>query len=383
MDRNVWFFFVAANNKIQMSWSVPKKYRHICDGSEQTDSDFHLALEFDSTTEEKVQSVKALGSGKLQQQHFCRDLMPPKMMSVYSSPNTTQMQAVKLQAALLVKNRWKQYQHLRIKFMGGSEDDRKWVREVVEKTYTPALMNLTLEWLSDDNSKLSDIRISFTPDGSWSYLGTECLEIPQNEPTMNLAWLDRPSDSTTTVLDGGVIKHEFGHCLGPWIHEHQNPNGNPTKWNVPVVVMSLRGPPNYWTDQDICTNIFPRYLQDQLRGTQYDPDSIMQYFYPPTWVEDGKGTQVNQFLSQKDKDFLKKTYPPGGPTESEIFEMTNTIEDTRPDDHEKLRLGLIITSAVLIFGILVAASFLVYAIMKCKKVRAGVEMSARRTSNMF
>ena len=82
-------------------------------------------------------------------------------------------------------------------------------------------MNLTLEWLESDDSRLADIRISFTPSGSWSYLGKECLTIPQNEATMNLAWLDKPTDASlgpSEDLDGGVIKHEFGHCLGPWIH---------------------------------------------------------------------------------------------------------------------------------------------------------------------
>lgn len=36
----------------------------------------------------------------------------------------------------------------------------------------------------------SVVRIAFDPDsssGSWSYVATECLEIPRDEPTMNLS----------------------------------------------------------------------------------------------------------------------------------------------------------------------------------------------------
>jgi hypothetical protein len=201
---------------LKMSWSVPEKYKSICDGSEETDTGFKIVL--DGVSTDKKKAMKPLSG--LQQQKFCRDLLPPTMSSIYNSPSVTASQSVKLQAAMLSRNRWNQYQNLTIKFMGGTLADHTWVKKVVEGTYTPLIMNLTLEWLPENDSRLADIRISFTANGSWSYLGKECLGIAPDEATMNLAWLDRPEDARGgQVLAGGVILHEFGHCLGPWIHE--------------------------------------------------------------------------------------------------------------------------------------------------------------------
>ena len=268
-----------------MAWSVPEKYKDICAGSGKSD------FKFDSQ-----------GS-----QAFCKDVKPPTSKLFASTDK-------KYQAAMLYANRWDQHQHLRIKFIDGTTEDQQWVKDVITRTYTADIMNLTLEWLNASDPLPAEIRISFSETGGcWSFLGKECLTAPPDKPTMNLAWLDKPDQ--TGQLDGGVIKHEFGHCLGPWIHEHQNPKGNPIQWNVPLVISNLRGAPNEWTDSAICENIFPKYAQDQLRGTEYDKDSIMQYFYPDSWVENNQGTRINQNLSVQDRQFLKLSYPPGVKTE--------------------------------------------------------------------
>jgi hypothetical protein len=92
----------------------------------------------------------------------------------------------------------------------------------------------------------------------------------------------------------------------------------------------------------------------------------MQYFYPGDWVESGQGTDVNQFLSEIDKEFLKKTYPPGGPQEPEVEDYTvdSTPVDTDPD---KVRTWLIVIVSVLLFGILIAGSVFIWAATHCKK----------------
>lgn len=307
-----------------MAWSVPDRYKDICAGAQQS------GFSFDS----KVS------------QSFCRDVKPAAS-KVFASTDR------KYQAAMLYANRWDQYQHLRIKFLNGSVEDQQWVKEVVNRTYTPDIMNLTLEWLATDDHTPAEIRISLAEEGgSWSFLGKECLTTPADKPTMNLAWLDKPDD--INKLDGGVIKHEFGHCLGPWIHEHQNPKGNPIQWNVPLVVSSLRGPPNGWSDATICENIFPKYAQDQLRGTDYDKDSIMQYFYPDSWVENNQGTRVNQHLSPEDKQFLKLSYPPGAKVEK-LQITTGKLSDTKP----KAQQGMVLAVIGLVVGILGLGSALV------------------------
>jgi hypothetical protein len=151
---------------------------------------------------------------------FCKDISsstdPQKFTAQRDVPLETQ-------AARLKSKQWSQHQVLRIKFLGGTDRQKKWVRTIVNKTFKDPkdpLVNLTFKWLPDNAKTKSEIRISFLTDqGSWSYLGTDCLEVPQTQPTMNLAWLDYSSPTQ----DGGVIKHEFGHCLGPWIHESAQP----------------------------------------------------------------------------------------------------------------------------------------------------------------
>ena len=113
----------------------------------------------------------------------------------------------------------------------------------------------------------SDIRVNFTEQGSWSYIGTDAANIPLESFTMNLGFVDR-----ATVI------HEFGHALG-LIHEHQSPFEGGFEWNREAVINSLMGPPNFWDMDRIENNMFRRYKKGDLDGTFYDTKSVMHYRY--------------------------------------------------------------------------------------------------------
>ena len=120
----------------------------------------------------------------------------------------------------------------------------------------------------------SDIRIGYdSREGAWSYVGTDCAEIPLNELTMNLGFIDK-----ATVL------HEFGHALG-LIHEHQSPANGGFEWNRNKVIEDCSGPPNYWDRETIRSNIFYRYKKSHVSGTRYDKKSIMHYRYVCAYVD--------------------------------------------------------------------------------------------------
>jgi Bacterial pre-peptidase C-terminal domain len=58
--------------------------------------------------------------------------------------------------------------------------------------------------------------------------------------------------------------------------------------------------------------VLEKYQVNQyLRGTTFDPDSIMLYAFPGTWTQSGQGTKLNQFLSAADKEFIasRDAYP--------------------------------------------------------------------------
>ncbi|MGB3330191.1 MAG: pre-peptidase C-terminal domain-containing protein, partial [Thermomicrobiales bacterium] len=147
------------------------------------------------------------------------------------------------------------------------------------------------------NAGDADIRIAFMDhDGAWSYIGTDCKNIPLDQPTMNLGWQDE-----------SVVLHEFGHALG-LIHEHQNPQ-HAIQWNKPAVLRDLSGPPNFWDAATVQHNIFDRYDPNLLHTTPVDAKSIMMYAIPASWTLDGFHADFNAALSPTDKTFIGESYP--------------------------------------------------------------------------
>ncbi len=125
-------------------------------------------------------------------------------------------------AALLNSTRWNTGDQIRVAFMEGDPDLQNRVKAVAQQWTAPDMANLTFQFVEQGDA---EIRIGFLEgDGSWSYLGTECRDIPADETTMNYGWLTPDSDDDELQR---VVLHEFGHALG-LIHEHQNPRAAST-----------------------------------------------------------------------------------------------------------------------------------------------------------
>lgn len=194
---------------------------------------------------------------------------------------------------------WMNGSTLHVRFIGGTATQQAVVKR--EAGWWQAAANIKFEF---DNAPNAEIRISFDPsDGAWSYVGTDCRSIPLNQATMNLGF-----------LDGGTAAHEFGHALG-LAHEHQNPAGG-IQWNEAVVIRECAKSPNFWDEATTRHNILRRYSLSQVNGTEFDPDSIMLYFFPASWTLNGIGTKANAVLSNLDKGFIAgaKMYPKTAPT---------------------------------------------------------------------
>ena len=208
-------------------------------------------------------------------------------------------------AALLSETKWQNGDVIKVKFLEGDESLQQRVRETAEAWTGPDMANLKFEWV--DSGDDADIRIAFEQgNGSWSYLGTICRQIPDTEPTMNYGWLtpDSPDDEVNRV-----VKHEFGHALG-LIHEHQNPKGG-IEWNEPAVIADLSGPPNNWDEEAIRHNVLDHYPTDAVEATDVDKDSIMMYPIPASWTLHGFSADLNTDLSQQDVDFIREAYQVG------------------------------------------------------------------------
>jgi Astacin (Peptidase family M12A)/Bacterial pre-peptidase C-terminal domain len=235
--------------------------------------------------------------------HFCTDrLLPGNQMRFQS----TVRRGGRTRAIALIGKLWMNGSTLRVKFLGGTAAQQAKAKEQAQ--WWTAFANLTFDF---NNAPDAEIRISFDPDdGAWSYIGTDNRGIPTNQATMNLGF-----------MDGGTAGHEFGHAIG-LAHEHQNPDGG-IEWNEATVIQSLSGPPNNWDEATIRHNVLNKYKVDQLKGTRFDPQSIMLYFFPGDWVKSGVGTQANEVLSAVDKSFIAsaQAYPKTAPTVTGATEL--------------------------------------------------------------
>ena len=189
-------------------------------------------------------------------------------------------------------NLWANGATLHVRFIGGSAEQRARVERLAQEWTKSA----NLKFRFDSTRSDADIRVAFAPNqGSWSYLGTDALGVPADDPTMNLGFSS----------EEGSVLHEFGHVLG-LIHEHLSPNAK-LPWNKAKVYQDLGGPPNNWTRLAVDQNMFEQ--STTIRYREFDASSIMMYLYPAAWFSDGRPRGGAQELSESDKQFVAKLYP--------------------------------------------------------------------------
>jgi serralysin len=206
-------------------------------------------------------------------------------------------------ATLLRVAKWTPGDIITVSFLQGERKLQQKVKDVALAWTAPGMANLTLEFRKDTTD--TAIRIAFIPgNGSWSYVGTTCKQIPHPQATMNYGWLDRHS---TDEEIRRVVLHEFGHALG-MVHEHQNPEGC-LKWNFGQVIQELSGPPNNWPLEVIIRNVFQVHAAAETNFTDLDENSIMMYPLPASWTLDGFSIPLNSELSELDKAFIRDQYP--------------------------------------------------------------------------
>jgi hypothetical protein len=205
------------------------------------------------------------------------------------------------------------------------------VKKVIKERFAP-ICDLIFKFTEDRG----DIHIGFNPDiGSSSLVGTDCKY--ESGITMNFAW-----------IDVGTIMHEFGHALG-MIHEHQNPKGNLIEWDKDKVYLWAENKQG-WDKDKTDRNIIDRYSLDQLNASNFDPNSIMLYFFPASLTKNNKGTSMNQTLSVEDARYIHSIYK--GKKDPDDFHRD--IYDTDITQNKFLKKPLIYVwlIPIIIFGII-------------------------------
>lgn len=234
----------------------------------------------------------------------CFDRLLPKNLLRFN-PNV-ETYSGRVRAISPIGRSWLNGSTLQVRFLGGTDAQRELVK--IQAGWWTLYANIKFDF---NQSPQADIRIAFNPaDGAWSYIGTDCKSIPQDQPTMNLGF-----------LEGGTAAHEIGHALS-MLHEHQNPLGG-IQWNRERVIQDLSGSPNFWDIATIEHNVFEKYKSDQINGSEFDPQSIMLYAFPASWTLNGFESRSNDVLSEMDRAFIasEKMYPKDKPTIVDAVEL--------------------------------------------------------------
>jgi hypothetical protein len=242
---------------------------------------------------------------------MCFDKILPQ--DLHRPNRTSEIIGDRPRAIAIADKRWINGSKIRIGFIDGTQAQIDMVKAIVPQWTQHA--NLNFEFT---DAVEAEIRVTFdASDGAWSYVGTDNLNIPRPNATLNLGWQDE-----------GVILHEFGHMIG-LSHEHQNP-AQGIQWNEPVVIQELAGPPNFWSESTVRHNVLNKYSADILHGTDFDTESVMLYAFPAEWTLNGFATHENEDLSSIDKAFVKSSemYPSMDPADQRAvpLELGKTIE---------------------------------------------------------
>lgn len=217
------------------------------------------------------------------------------------------------------------------------------IKKIVNERIAP-LVNLQFVFVENPNDAI--VRISFNPNqGAWSLLGTDCLnESDKTKATMNLGWFD----VATTI-------HEFGHTLG-LIHEHQNPIGKTIPWDD-TKVYEWAKQTHGWDKETTFTNIIKKYNRNQINGTEFDPKSIMLYFFPASLTTNNEGTEENLRLSKYDAQYINTVYPTVIPASVFYMKAYGESISTPTDSEFPVLIILAVLCAVAVISMIVMFVF--------------------------
>lgn len=140
--------------------------------------------------------------------------------------------------------------------------------------------------------------------GYWSYIGTEILEIPEDEPTMNL---ERFTMRKSEAEFRRVVRHEAGHTLG---FEHEHARTDIVQRIDRAKAIKYFDLTEGWTKKEVEEQVLTPLSRKSLMGTtESDPLSIMCYQLPGSIMKDRKAVPGGDDINPRDAEFAASIYP--------------------------------------------------------------------------
>ena len=236
----------------------------------------------------KLGNFEARGrEGSLLGQQLGDGTQSPEVVTSSESAASVASAASRAVASSEKDKRWTNGSTLTVSFMGGTAQDHEQVKRYVKQWATYANINFVFK----EAGAKTHVRIAFDSlRGNWSFLGTDNLNVPPEQPTMNIGSVDEPS-----------VLHEFGHLLG-LLHEHQNPKAN-IEWNWERMRKE-----SGWDKATLDFNVRPYKPADYVIPKPFDPYSVMLFTFPAEWTN-GIVLNQGQSLSTTDKAYIARLYP--------------------------------------------------------------------------
>ena len=140
--------------------------------------------------------------------------------------------------------------------------------------------------------------------GYWSYVGTEILEAPEDEPTLNLEGFTMGESDAEFRR---VVRHEAGHTLG-FDHEHMRTeivNGIDRE-----KAFAYFDRTEGWTRKETKEQVLTPLAKNSVMGTtEADPLSIMCYQLPGSIMKNRKPVKGGLDINPTDYRFAAALYP--------------------------------------------------------------------------
>ena len=149
--------------------------------------------------------------------------------------------------------------------------------------------------------------------GYWSWVGTEILDVPKDEPTLNLeGFTMRTPDSEFRR----VVRHEAGHTLG---FEHEHMRGELVQRIDRRKAFAFFAKDQGWTRKDVEEQVLTPLSKRSVMGTtEADPHSVMCYHVPAAITKNGKAIRGGNDINARDFAFAASVYPKKGGRRSEV-----------------------------------------------------------------